>query len=131
MLWASCLAPDRLMRLTRSSMESSVGGGLEAGVVSLGLGCVLCVRVSRSSGSVMMSVFWWMPRDIDDVRGLAVEAVCADGDGEVPGAALGPVGGEGVAVGDAAALAEVGVAEHDFVPGGVESDGDAAVRRWR
>jgi hypothetical protein len=48
-----------------------------------------------------------------DVGGLAGEGVGADGDGEVPGAALGAVGGECVGVGEVAASVQVGVVERD------------------
>ena len=60
-----------------------------------------------------------------DVGGFSVKTVGSDADRDFPRAALGSVGGEGVAVADVAALAQVALVESDVVAG-VEAHGDVA-----
>ena len=125
--WARCLARDGDIRSVRSSSATSAcsSGSMpwswrsRSGSVS--------ARSRVSSGSVRTSQFSSRPAGQLDVGGFAVEAVGADGDGQVPGAALGAVGGEGVAVGDLPAPAQVAVVEDDVdVGAGVEADGEPA-----
>ena len=61
-----------------------------------------------------------------DIGALPVEAVGADGDGEIPGAALGAVGGKGVGVGEVPAAGQVVVAEHHVDPVAVEANREPA-----
>ena len=60
-----------------------------------------------------------------DVGAFAVEAVGADADGQVPGAALGPVGGQRVGVGEVPAPAQVPVGEHQLGTA-IQTDGEPA-----
>ena len=120
MVWASCLAADRARRAVRCSSIGSIcsSGGIEPSVVAL--------RIEfGAQGGVFgvgeQDLVGLAPAGELDVGGLAGEGVGADCDGEVPGAALGAVGGECVGVGEVAATVQVGVVERD-VGAAVECD---------
>ena len=98
--------------------------GLEASVMSFDVGAAVALELFEFGVGDDDRVVVDAARECD-VGGFSVKTVGSDADRDFPRAALGSVGGEGVAVADVAALAQVALVESDVVAG-VEAHGDVA-----
>ncbi len=109
-------------------LDAGVAGfvvrGREPGVVACQLRHGVAMKLGGFGVGEHQPVLRCAARQLD-VGAFAVEAVGADADGQVPGAALGPVGGQRVGMSEVPTPAQVPVGEHQLGTA-IQTDGERA-----